>query len=274
MRLTILSLAALVLLAPVVQADISPWMSYQGVLRDASGNTVPDGDYSMEFSISDAESGGANLWTETQTVTTAGGIFNVYLGSVVPLNTLAWDVPYWLGMRIEGEPWLVPRTPFTTVPYAAHAGFADTVLEGDTDWSIDGDDVYHETGYVGIGLATGAGSPLDVVAGSTKAASFRNDAQGFNSTVYARNEFGTAGSFFGGSGTDSYPSPWQRFLVRAWRSSSVVAPRSSLVLFVQKLPPSLKKGSVGSVLSRITFPHMLSRTGTPQASRSTSPEAS
>jgi len=200
--------------APALQADISPWISYQGVLRDAAGDAVPDGSYSIEFNIFDVELGGSSLWTETQTVTTSGGVFDVYLGANVPLSTLAWDVPYWLGIRIEGEPWLVPRTPFTTVPYAAHAGFADTVLEGDQDWTIDGDDVYHETGYVGIGLATGAGCPLDVLAGSTRAARFQNDAQGPNFAVSARNEYGTAGGFFGGAGSDTFPYPYAALYAR------------------------------------------------------------
>ncbi|MBD3349169.1 MAG: hypothetical protein GF400_08245, partial [Candidatus Eisenbacteria bacterium] len=83
------------LTAAVAVADISPYMSYQGVLRDASGNPVPDGDYSVSFSIYDAETGGSALWRETQTLTAEDGIINATLGTVTSMSGLAFDVPYW-----------------------------------------------------------------------------------------------------------------------------------------------------------------------------------
>ena len=123
-RMFLICALALLLVPCLAQADVSPWMSYQGVLRDGSGNAVPNGSYDVTFRIYDVETGGTALWTENQTLTATGGIINAYLGSVVMLTTLAFDVPYWLGISVETEDELVPRTPSPTVPYAGHAGFA------------------------------------------------------------------------------------------------------------------------------------------------------
>ena len=63
-------------------------------------------------------------------------------------------------------------------------------------------------------------------------------------------------------------SVYSGFGVRACRSSSLVDARRSLVLFVQKLPCSVKNGSAGSNRPRIIFPHMHSSTAFPVESLS------
>jgi len=195
---------ALLLVPCLAQADIAEIMSYQGVLRDGSGNPVPDGSYDVTFRIYNVETAGTALWTENQTLTATGGIINAHLGSVTTLSTLDFDVPYWLGISVEGGAELVPRTAFTTVPYAAHAGFADTCLEGDDDWQINGDDIHHDVGNVGIGTVTPA-VRLDVVTGNAACARFENGSSGGNFTVRATNYGGTAGAFFSGMSPAWYP---------------------------------------------------------------------
>ena len=204
-RMLLICALALLLVPCLAQADISPWMSYQGVLRDGSGNPVPDGSYNVTFRIYDVDTGGTALWSEGQPLTATGGIINAYLGSVIPLDTLAFDVPYWLAIAIEYGPELTPRTPLTTVPYAAHAGFADTCLEGDDDWQISGDNVYHDVGYVGIGTAT-PGVKLDVFTGDAACARFENDSSTSRFTVRGVNYGGTAGAFFAGRSPTTYPN--------------------------------------------------------------------
>jgi len=204
-RAIALAVAAFVLvLATVSVADIPPWISYQGVLRDASGNPVPDGTYAVKFYIYDAETGGTELWTELQTVSAEGGIVEVLLGSVTPLNTIEFDVPYWLGIAIEGESELVPRTPFATAPYAGHAGYADTCLEGDDDWQISGGDVYHDVGDVGVGMAP-SDARLDVFATDQIAGDFENNSD-TSPAVRSSNALGTAAAFFGRSSAGSPPA--------------------------------------------------------------------
>ena len=52
----------------------------RAVLKDAAGVVVPNGDYNLTFKLYDAESGGAALWNETQTISVVGGIINTHLG--------------------------------------------------------------------------------------------------------------------------------------------------------------------------------------------------
>lgn len=185
-------------------ADISPWISYQGVLRDASGNPVSDGDYEVTFRLYDVETGGTQLWKEVHSLSAEGGLIDALLGSIIPLNTLSFLDPYWLSIAIESEPELAPRTPFTTVPYAGHAGFADTCLEGDQDWNILGDDIQHDVGRVGIGPPP-VDARLDVLAGDEIAADFSNGSVTMPA-IRVDNAGGTVGAFFSCTGTGAMPA--------------------------------------------------------------------
>ncbi|MFH0774044.1 MAG: hypothetical protein V2A53_00920 [bacterium] len=78
----------------VYAEGIVPQMiSHQGRLTDASGATVPDGNYAIQTSIYDAPSGGNLLWQENQTIFISNGIFSQMLGSVTPIN-LPFDRNY------------------------------------------------------------------------------------------------------------------------------------------------------------------------------------
>jgi hypothetical protein len=206
MRLATIVVCVVFLATPcLVQADISRHLSYQGVLRDDEGNPVPNGNYDFTFSLYDSDSGGTRVWTEDLTLPVRDGIYNAILGESQPLMTLAWDVPYWLAISVEGGAELSPRVELTTVPYAAHAGYADTCLEGDDDWTADGDDVYHDVGNVGIGT-TAPAVALDVDGGAAKAARFENDAGMGDFTTTTVNLTGTAGAFYSGTNPTGYPS--------------------------------------------------------------------
>ncbi|MDZ7291385.1 MAG: tail fiber domain-containing protein [candidate division KSB1 bacterium] len=118
---------------------IPPIMSYQGVLTDASGNLVPDGNYNLTFKLYDIPGGGTPSWTEAQSVAVSKGIFNVVLGSVTPLD-LPFGKPFWLGVTIGGNPELTPRIPLTTAAYSFNA----RMIGG-------GSNIFHQEGNVGIG---------------------------------------------------------------------------------------------------------------------------
>jgi hypothetical protein len=102
-------------------------VTYQGLLTDDTGSPVTDGDYSLTFRIYDAETGGTELWSETQpSVTVSGGLFKAQLGSVTPL-TLEFDAPYWLEVQVgAGQPQF-PRIGLTSVPYSLVSMDADQV---------------------------------------------------------------------------------------------------------------------------------------------------
>jgi len=106
-------------------AQVPQTMSYQGLITDANGNPVIDGNYTITFTIYDTDpaagaTGKSNIWQETQTVQVAGGIVNVLLGKVNPL-TIDFDKQYWLGIALGTEPELTPRTQLTSSPYSFRA---------------------------------------------------------------------------------------------------------------------------------------------------------
>jgi len=205
MRPTAILFITALLLAPcVAEAQVTPWISYQGVLKDPSGDFVPDGIYSVTFAIYDVDTGGSALWTEPQTVLATDGVINAWLGSVAPFTGVFFDVVYWLGISVEGEPELSPRTLLTSVPYAFHASYADVSLTGDSDWGINGDNVYVDYGNVGIGTVAPA-VRLDVMSADQPCARFENASPGNGVTIRAANGAGTAGAFFSGVPPSVFP---------------------------------------------------------------------
>jgi hypothetical protein len=138
-------------------------ISYQGVLRDATGTPVPDGFYEFAFSLHDTAVGGNQLWDEQQSLYVEGGIFNALLGAVEVLE-LQFDRTYWLEVRAAGET-MAPRTELAAAPYALRASVAEYALsggEGDSDWIMVGDDMHSTvSGHVGIGTAS-PNAPLHV----------------------------------------------------------------------------------------------------------------
>ena len=121
MRTVVLTLVLVLVAASIAcTAGVPPRMSYQGVLKEAGGRGVPDGDYDLTFRLYDTEVGGTPIWTETQTVEVTDGIFSAVLGTVNPLG-LSFDRPYWLGVAVGEEAELTPRTELTAAPYSFYA---------------------------------------------------------------------------------------------------------------------------------------------------------
>jgi hypothetical protein len=175
------------LIAAAALAQIPRTLSYQGVLTNDAGVAVPDGDYNLTFHIYDAAAGGSALWTEAKVVTVIKGTFNAILGASVAID-LPFDKPYWLGIQVEGNPELAPRTELAAAPYALNvadgkavrslnsltdavtlaAGANVTITPSgntltiaaagtgsDGDWVISGDNMYSALpGYVGIGTSS------------------------------------------------------------------------------------------------------------------------
>ena len=63
------------------EAAVPKLMTYQGILKDSSGNFLT-GTYSIAFRIYSASSGGSAVWTETQSsVSASSGKFSVSISS-------------------------------------------------------------------------------------------------------------------------------------------------------------------------------------------------
>lgn len=120
-----------VMLSGLLLAAVPPMINYQGRLTDAGGSPVSDGNYSVVFTIYDAASGGASKWTETQNVTTTGGLFALLLGSVNPiLDTVFNGTTRYMGVQVGADPELTPRTAMVSVPYAQRVSTVDGTSGG------------------------------------------------------------------------------------------------------------------------------------------------
>lgn len=101
-------------------------ISYQGQLQGSNGLLVTDGNYTMTFSLFPQAIGGSPMWSETNVISVGKGLFNTYLGSVVPLPDAAFQGTTWLEVRVNGSN-LRPRTAICSTGYALHAKFAETI---------------------------------------------------------------------------------------------------------------------------------------------------
>jgi hypothetical protein len=106
---------------------LPPVISYQGILTDASGNPVADGNYQVTFRTYPVSTGGIASGTfGPLTVTTVRGLFATEL--------VSWNIEFfrdplaqntWIGVTVGSNPELTPRVRLTAVPYAFSADYAN-----------------------------------------------------------------------------------------------------------------------------------------------------
>jgi hypothetical protein len=105
-------------------------LNYQGKL--STGGNPAAGTFSMIFSIYSSATGTTALWSETQSVTVTGGIFNVLLGNVTPIpnSVFTGSGERYLGIKVGADPEMTPRFRLASVPFAIRANEADGVADG------------------------------------------------------------------------------------------------------------------------------------------------
>lgn len=115
------------ILAVTVSADIPHVITYQGRLTDSLG--VPlEGEFQITFTIYDMPEGGNALWTSgPKDLTFEVGLFNYDLGSQSPIPDSVFHQHFerWLGIQVDSEPEMLPRTTINSVAFAYRAQFAD-----------------------------------------------------------------------------------------------------------------------------------------------------
>ncbi|MDH3197508.1 MAG: hypothetical protein OEO21_04630, partial [Candidatus Krumholzibacteria bacterium] len=187
-RLAILTVALLVVLVATGRGLVPETISYQGVLTDGAGTPVADGSYAITFKIYTIASGGTEIWTETQTVNVAGGIFSVILGSLNPLG-IPFDAKYWLGVAVDGGAEFTPRREMTATAYSLNArGVADSAI---TAGDIAGGTVVRSLNALTDDVTLAAGTNVSIATSG-------------DSLIISASGGGSGGwSLTGNSGTDS-----------------------------------------------------------------------
>lgn len=126
-RLTVLLVNFFLLSSVLFSQGIPELLNYQGVLKDASGNIVPDGNYDLKFNIYDVESGGTAIWSEVNTVNVIDGIVSLKLGTFSSLPPTMFNKALWIGITVGTGSELTPRVFLSTVPYSF---YTMNVLDG------------------------------------------------------------------------------------------------------------------------------------------------
>ena len=138
-------------------ADAPNTMNYQGLLTDGD-SAVANGGYSVVFTIYDAPALGNSKWTETRVVTTVSGLFTVVLGTVTPIDDTVFNgTGRWLGVKVEADAEMTPRTALATVPYAARIATVDGASGGTITGAtvVTGNDGGNQLSVTNTGLGRG-----------------------------------------------------------------------------------------------------------------------
>ena len=131
--LTILAMAV----GMAVWAQAPQTMTYQAVVRDATGRLVCNGNVGVQLSILQGSENGTAVYTDRQTVTTnANGLFTVILGSSSNrLDGIDWGAgPFFIKSEVDptgGTNYTLSIVQqMTSVPYALRACVADSIMSG------------------------------------------------------------------------------------------------------------------------------------------------
>jgi hypothetical protein len=120
----VVSIVLCLVLAVICYSAVPRLLNYQGKLTDSSGNPLT-GQYKITFTIWDSPTGGTALWSETHYyVPVSQGLFNVLLGSKLPIN-LPFDTDYYLGIKVENDSEMTPRQRIASSGYAINADMVD-----------------------------------------------------------------------------------------------------------------------------------------------------
>jgi hypothetical protein len=161
-NITRIAALAILVLTSTSHAAVPQLINFQSLLTDSAGTPIANGNYSVVFTIWDAAAAGTSVWTETQNITTSGGLFDVLLGSVNPVEDTVFNgTTRYLGIAVDSDPEMSPRTALVSVPYSQRVSTVDGASGGTI------------SGNLGIGNVT-PGVRLDVNTDASTIARFQS----------------------------------------------------------------------------------------------------
>lgn len=142
-------------------AAIPGAINYQGYLTDDQSDPVADGTYTLTFKLYSGPSETQEWSSGPQEVLVINGLFNYQLGSAtaMPHDLFAADTLIRLGITVEDDDEIVPRTRLVSMPYAYQSLRADTAEvslsgAGAAGWADDGASVRLISGSDSVGIGT------------------------------------------------------------------------------------------------------------------------
>lgn len=173
-KIAVVPLMMIIVLA--VSGCLDPRIGFQGRLTDLGGNPVPDGDYDVTVRFWTQETGGTNVFTETEQINVTDGLFDMdiddfppHLFSQVQDNIITGtdEDTLFAEIEIEGET-LSPRRKIPGAAYAtalvAGSGVvgqrsdADNVTDGGYDSALTVINTQPTTNNPGYGLTAISGN--------------------------------------------------------------------------------------------------------------------
>ncbi|MEI7512930.1 MAG: hypothetical protein WCK01_05765, partial [Candidatus Uhrbacteria bacterium] len=216
-------------------SGINKQISYHARLMDASGFPVSNGDYSVKFSLYDAETGGSRLWTaagtvgapSSVTVNVAAGLFTVLLGDdgQNPLEGVNWNSDtIYLGVTIGSDAEMTPRRRLASAAQAFNSNQLQGQSASGTAFGASSVFTINQTSNT---EATGTRSALDVRSSGTSDANdllirgvndqgtsvFTLNRQGSVTTTGQINALGSGTSTFSGSVSTTFANISQSLIV-------------------------------------------------------------
>jgi len=133
MRVRLAGIAATLLSATIVHADVPRALNFQGRLSGYNDEAVQ-----LQVKFYDAQNDGAELFSEIHAgVQLSEGVFSIRIGSIIGgIPDGALDAPQvWLELAVDGEQPL-PRTRLMSSPYAIKANSADQIVQPGTSTPV------------------------------------------------------------------------------------------------------------------------------------------
>ncbi len=121
-----------------VESGVVPQIiNYQGRLTGVDGAPIA-GTFSVTFTIYSDSSAGVGYFQETKSITTGSdGLFSTILGTSTQLLPYHFnDTSCFLGVKVDSDSEILPRTRITSVPYAYHVYSVNGAGGGTIDGSV------------------------------------------------------------------------------------------------------------------------------------------